>query len=100
MMSEMRGQGGKHDSDGGEPPSFDLSQFSEMMGESSALSLEEYQTYAEAESVKDFYYSLSASANGSDNFEAVTSEAESSEDEATDTSTSKDNSGFGGRTYR
>lgn len=73
MMSEMRGQGGKPDSDGGEPPSFDRSQFSEMMGESSALSLEEYQTYAEAESVKDFYYSLSASANGSDNFEAVTS---------------------------
>lgn len=97
MMNEMRGQGGKPDSDGGEPPSFDRSQFSEMMGESSALSLEEYQTYAEAESVKDFYYSLSASANGSDNFEAVTSEAESSEDESTGTSTSKDNSGFGGQ---
>lgn len=97
MMNEMREQGERPDDMGGEPPSFDRSQFAEKMGESSALTLEEYQTYAEAESVEDFYYTLNASVNGSDDFEAVTSEAESSDDEATE-STNTNNQDFGGQT--
>ena len=51
-----------------------------MMGESSSLSLEEYLTYAQADSVKDFYYTMTASLNGSDDFEPVSSDSESSSD--------------------
>lgn len=58
MMSEI-GKGTEN-SDSSEPPSFDRSQFSAMMGESSSLSLEEYLTYAQADSVKDFYYTMTA----------------------------------------
>ncbi len=90
MMSEM----GRHDGDpseGGERGEFDRSKFKEMMGNSSSLTLEEYQTYAQAESVKDFYYSLTASVNGSDEFEPVSSETEDETEEATE-NTSEDTS--------
>lgn len=70
---------------------FDRSQFANMMGNSSALSLEEYLVYAEAESVKDFYYSMTAYVNGVDNLNPVTSEAEEEEAE-----TSPSEGGFGG----
>lgn len=82
MMSQMGGRG-----EGGQPPSggFDREQFSEMMGSASELSLEDYQKYAKASSVKDFYYTLTASLNATDSFSAVTSEAES-----------ETQSGFGG----
>lgn len=42
-----------------------------MMGNISSLSLEEYQKYAQASTVNGFYYTLSASLNGSDSFEPV-----------------------------
>ncbi len=67
MMGNMTG-GGR----------FDKDQFSEMMGSTSLLSLEEYQKYASAASVKDFYYTLTASLNGSENIEAVSSTSSSS----------------------
>ena len=56
----------------GDKGSFDRDKFSEIMGESSALSLEEYQKYATADCVEDFYYTLTARFDGSDNLEAVT----------------------------
>lgn len=82
-MSQMSG--------GSEGQRFDRNQFASLMGNSSALSLDEYLIYAEAESVKDFYYSMTAYVNGTDGFEPVSNETE----EETDTSSSS-NSGFGG----
>lgn len=57
---------------------FDKGQFSELMGAASALSLEDYEKYAEADSVKEFYYYETASVNGSENFSPVTSEESTS----------------------
>lgn len=70
-------------------PSFDRDKFSDFMGESSSLTLDEYKKYAEAESVKDFYYSISSSFNGNDDFLPVSNDT-TSEDE--DTSNSNENS--------
>ena len=57
------------------------------MGKSSSLTLEEYLKYAEAESVQDFYYTLTAYFNGSENFSPVSDE--------TDDSDSSDSEGSG-----
>lgn len=74
MMSDMTG---------GEK--FDKSQFSQMMGNASALTLDEYILYSEAESVNDFYYTATISLDGTEGIEAVTSEASSdTEDNAED----------------
>lgn len=78
MMSGMTAGGG-----------FDRNQFTSMMDGASSLTLEEYQIYAEADTVQDFYYSLSALLNGSENFEPVSTDTG---DE--DTSSAQD--GFGG----
>ena len=66
MQPPERGEGG----------SFDREQFREMMGESSGLTLEEYETFAKAESVSDFYYTLTAYLNGNEELLPVTTEAE------------------------
>ena len=55
---------------------FDPSQFGDIMGKGSSLTLEEYQKYAEAESVQDFYYTLTAYFNGSENFSPVSDESD------------------------
>ena len=83
MMNEMMG-GGPGEMGG----SFDRDKFKDMMGNASELTLEEYQTYADAESVEDFYQTLTAAFNGNDNLEPVTDETEEEE--------SSSNSGFGG----
>ena len=75
-MAGGRGQGGK--GQGG----FDRNQFADMMSGASSLTLEEYQKYATAESVDDFYYTLTAYFNGSDSFLPVSDEA--TEDEESD----------------
>lgn len=62
----------------GENPEFDRDNFKDLMGKQSSLTLEEYKTYAESKYVKDFYYTLTASFNGSDDFEPVTSENDNS----------------------
>ncbi|MBQ8001112.1 MAG: ABC transporter permease [Ruminococcus sp.] len=81
MMNDMRGdraEGGAMQGEAsGERPQFDRDQFQQMMGGASALSLDEYLTYAEAESVKDFYYTLTASMNGSDSLEPVSTDTSS-----------------------
>ncbi|MBQ7035325.1 MAG: ABC transporter permease [Clostridia bacterium] len=79
----MMGQMGKPES--GEK--FDRDQFASMMGNASSLTLEEYQIYAKAEAVQDFHYTLTASLNGSDEIQPVSTETE--EDESS-------SSGFGG----
>ena len=83
MMNDMTSLG-KDQGVGG----FDRDQFKDMMGNASELTLEEYQTYAKAESVQDFYYTLTAAFNGNDDLEPVTDETEDEE--------SQSNSGFGG----
>ncbi len=83
MMNDMMG-GGKDQGGGG----FDRDQFKDMMGNASELTLEEYQKYADAESVQDFYYTITAAFNGNDDLEPVTDETEDEESES--------NSGFGG----
>lgn len=82
MMSSMTA-GGK----------FDKSQFADMMGASSSLTLEDYQKYATADSVQDFYYTLTASLDSTDEFEAVTAEASDESENSSDNNMS----GFGGR---
>ncbi len=59
---------------------FDRDAFKSQMGEMSSLTLEEYKTYAMADSVEDFYYTLTAYFNGSDNLEPVTEEDAESQD--------------------
>ena len=68
-MAGGRGQGG-----------FDRNQFADMMSGASSLTLEEYQKYASAESVDDFYYTLTAYFSGSDSFLPVSDETTDSED--------------------
>ena len=60
--------------------SFDPSQFGDIMGKSSSLTLEEYLKYAEAESVQNFYYTLTAYFNGSENFSPVSDETDDDSD--------------------
>lgn len=61
----------------GDAPSFDRDSFKDMMNGAQALTVEDYQKYAQASSVSGFYYTISSSLNGSDGFEAVTSETSS-----------------------
>lgn len=71
--------------------SFDRDQFADMMGNASSLTLEEYQLYATADSVQDFYYTLTAYFNGSENFSPVTDETS---DDSEDDSSESENSGL------
>ncbi|MBQ9847410.1 MAG: ABC transporter permease [Clostridia bacterium] len=87
-MSDMISEDNGDISENGRP-SFDRDKFSDFMGESSSLTLDEYKKYAEAESVKDFYYSISSSFNGNDDFLPVSNDT-TSEDE--NTSNSNENS--------
>ena len=61
MMKGMQEQGG-----------FDPSSFQAGMQEIQELTVEEMQTYAQAESVSGFTYSLTATVNGGDGLEPVT----------------------------
>ena len=81
---------------GGSMPSggFDRDQFADMMGSASSLTLEEYEKYAEASSVQDFYYTLTAYFNGTEEFLPVSDETEEEDSETEDTS--GDMSGFPG----
>ena len=92
----MGQMGGGRPSSGGRPSGgFDKDQFANMMGSATSLTLEEYLKYAEAESVQDFYYTLTAYFNGSENFSPVSDETDDSEE--SDSSTDSDRpSGFPG----
>lgn len=88
----MMGNMGRPSDGGGDKGGFDRDQFKEQMGAVSSPTLADYQTYADADSVKDFYYTLTAYLNGSDSFEAV-----SSETDTTDNAPSMPSFGGGGR---
>lgn len=79
MMSGMKSP--QEGASSGEPSShsFDREQFAESMNKAQSLTLEEYETYAGAQSVEDFYYTLTAYCNGSDGFEPVTTETQEEE---------------------
>ncbi len=59
---------------------FDPSQLPDMMQDS--LTLEELQAYAEAESVKTFYYTMSAGVNGAGDLEAYSTSSDDEGDSA------------------
>ena len=86
MMNNMMDEGIGQSSGG-----FDRDQFKDMMGNASSLTLEEYQTYAKADSVQDFYYTLTAAFNGNDELLPVTDETE---EEESDSNSAQ--GGFGG----
>lgn len=91
----MMNQIGGRDQGGQMPPqSFDRNEFTEMMNNTSEMTLEEYLKYAEADSVKDFYYTLSASFNGTESFEAVTTETEETTENSANSAPNF--AGFGG----
>ena len=98
LMEDMR-DNMEPPADGEPPANFDRSQFQEMMGSASSLSLEEYEKYAEADSVKGYYYTMSASLNGNDDFEPVSNQTTTSDDSSSEDTTSVDtqsNNPFGG----
>ena len=72
-------------------PSFDRNEFKEMMGGASSLTPSEYQTYAKAETVKDFYYTITASVNGSEEFAAVSTDTA---EDASDTAAENEDKDF------
>ena len=75
--------------------SFDFNQFSDLMGDSSSMTLEEYQKYAQAESVSDFYYTLTAYFNGSDDLSPVSENTDDSEEDS-ESEESDGNNSFSG----
>lgn len=87
MMSSMRDNMSGMDFESGERPSFDRDSFSDMMGSTSSLTLDEYKVYAEASTVKDFYYSSTIYVNGSDNLLPVSTETDSEDDSESSEST-------------
>ena len=76
--------------------SFDPSQFGDIMGKGSSLTLEEYQKYAQAKSVQDFYYTLTAYFNGSENFSPVSDETDDDSDGELSGNLDSGNSGMPG----
>ena len=82
-MNNMFGGGGFPGGSGG--GKFDRDQFADMMGSASSLTVAEYQKYAAAESVQDFYYTLTAYFNGADELLPV-SDSTSDSDDSSDTS--------------
>ncbi len=76
MAGGRPGMGGGRPNGTGGGGGFNRDEFANMMGNASSLTLEEYQKYATAESVEDFYYTLTAYFNGSENFSPVSDETE------------------------
>ena len=96
MMSSMKPpEGGTK----GERPSFDKEQFSQTMSKAQSLTLEEYQKYAAASTVQDFYYTQTVYCNGNESFVPVENTT-TTEDTSSTTQTPEENKGdfnpFGG----
>ena len=95
--SAMNNMSGGRPSGGGMPSGgFDRTEFAGMMGNASSLTLEEYQKYATAQSVQDFYYTLTAYFNGTDDLLPVSDEVEDEESESDEGSDSSFPGGFPG----
>lgn len=93
LMEEMGGMQRGQEDRGEEPPEmpqggFDRDSFQNKMSEMETLSLDEYESYAGASTVKDFYYSSTTYVNGTDDFIAVSNTSSETETAtATDTTT-------------
>lgn len=84
-------QGFSRDSEGG----FDRESMREMLTNQNELTLDELQVYADAESVKDFYYTGTTTVNTDDNWEAVdTTGITESEDSDSKSSNANPSGGF------
>ena len=95
-QSMMQGTMGEPSEDG-EQPSFDRDAMKEMIQGGSELSLDEYETYATAESVQSSYYTLSATLNASGDLEPIDTMGTFSGSDSTDTdSADATDKGFGG----
>lgn len=81
----------------GEGKEFDKSSFAGMMGNSSALTLDEYKKYATASSVKDFYYNITSYFNGNENFEPVNTETETNASDEPEADLKNDKGGAEGK---
>ncbi|MEG0456866.1 MAG: ABC transporter permease [Oscillospiraceae bacterium] len=79
-----------------QPPEMDKDAFKQMLNGNS-LSIDELQTYSKAESVKNFYYTVSSSLNATDEFEAISSSNGMSESVQATPSIGNDNKGSGGK---
>ncbi len=66
MMQDAMGEG-----ETGEMPEFDRESMKEMLQQNTSLTLEEYQSYAKADSVNDSYYQLSATMNATGELEPI-----------------------------
>lgn len=80
-MEELGGFGGGFPPGGFDPGSFggfDREQFEGVMSGASSLTLAEYEHYATAPSVKDFYYTVTAYLNGNDDLAPVSNSTSSS----------------------
>lgn len=75
MMENMKQEG-----------SFDKSSFSQNFQNIQELTIDELLTYASADTVSDFYYTLTISMNGNDNLEAVVTSVSDDESDDTDVS--------------
>ncbi len=75
---------------------FDRNQFSDIMGNASELTLEEYKKYVSAKSVQDFYFTITVSLNGSGELLPVSDETGDSD---SGSGTGFDFSGFGGMNF-
>lgn len=94
MMSGMKPPSDEQ-GEGNSPPSFDREQFTESMSKAQSLTLEEYETYAQASTVQEFYYTQTAYCNGNDDFLPVTTETEE-EDTSSNSQSQGEFNPFGG----
>ncbi len=83
QMEQMKENADTSSTGGG----FDKSAVKELLGSDNSLSLDELQKYSKADSVKNFYYTLTASLDASDSFEAIDTTGQSSSS-STETTTS------------
>ena len=86
MMESSMGEGGK----------FDRENLGNRFDSMKSVGLSELKTYAQAESVSDFYYTVTIAVNGSETFEAVTSTFERPSDMPSDMPDMPGMEGMGG----
>lgn len=94
MGGAKRGGDSDSDSDSSDPPAepeggFDRDSFQNMMSERESLTIDEYETYAQASTVKDFYYTATSYFNETDDFLAVSSTSSDDSTETTDVATTE-----------
>ncbi|MBR6502144.1 MAG: ABC transporter permease [Clostridia bacterium] len=101
--SMMKGDKGNFDPSSGQRPSFDS--MKEMLQGSSELTLDEYEIYAKAQSVKSTYYSLSATLDATGDLEPIDTKGTFDKGNRGDSATSDESSrpqmpgGFGGGNF-